>query len=214
MRPLRTALLTIAALLFVAVVVGLYRSGPALAKEPSSRQIERGRTVAQLGGCDHCHTPVKLDPALGLPVPDRARELSGHQAGAPDPATSLSGKDLAVIGPTFTSFNVPLGTVYASNLTPDPETGLGAWNETLFIRTMRTGRHLGAGRPVLPPMPWRSIGDASDADLKALFAYLKSQPPIRNAVPPPKVSTEALDKLGRSYDALVQRDAPGRVGDP
>jgi len=152
----------------------------------------------------------ELARALGLPVPDRARELSGHQAGALDPATSLGGKDLAVIGPTFTSFNVPLGTVYASNLTPDPETGLGAWNETLFIRTMRTGRHLGAGRPVLPPMPWRSIGDASDADLKALFAYLKSQPPIRNAVPPPKVSTEALDKLGRSYDALVQRDAPER----
>jgi hypothetical protein len=209
MRSLRTVLLTIAALSFVAVVVGLYQSGPAQAKDPSSRQVERGRTVAQLGGCDHCHTPVRLDPALGLPVPDRARELSGHPEGAPEPATSLHGKDLAVIGPTFTSFKVPLGTVFASNLTPDRETGLGAWNEALFVRTMRTGRHLGAGRPVLPPMPWRSIGDASDADLEALFAYLQSLPPIRNAVPPPKVSTEALDKLGRTYDALVQRDPPG-----
>ena len=43
---------------------------------------------------------------------------------------------------------------------------------------------------------------------KALFAYFKSLPPIRNAVPPPKVSTEALDKLGHSYDMLLRAGPP------
>ena len=203
----RIGLFAIAAAACVAGVVGLDRTRLALAKD-TTRSIERGRTLATIGGCNDCHTPVKLDPSLGLPIPERERLLSGHPEGAPEPSTSLAGADQAVIGPTFTSFRVPIGTVYSANLTPDPATGLGAWNETLFIRTMRSGRHLGGGRPVLPPMPWQSVGQQSDADLKALFAYLKSLPPIRNAVPPPKVTTEALDKLGRSYDMLLRAGPP------
>jgi hypothetical protein len=86
---------------------------------------------------------------------------------------------------TMTSFAGPWGVSYAMNLTPDPETGLGNWTEKMFIETMRTGRHLGKGRPILPPMPWVSLGAASDKDLKAVFAYLRSLPPVKNAVPQP-----------------------------
>jgi len=50
---------------------------------------------------------------------------------------------------------------------------------------MRTGKHMGEGRPILPPMPWEFIGDMSDDDLKAVFAYLKSLPPTKNMVPQP-----------------------------
>jgi hypothetical protein len=93
---------------------------------------------------------------------------------------------------------------------------LGEWNENLFIQTMRNGRHLGGGRPILPPMPWLSVRQQSDADLRAMFAYLQSLPPIHNAVPPPEVATDTFDRLTRSYDALVQTipKGPGDEASP
>ena len=54
---------------------------------------------------------------------------------------------------------------------------------------MRTGKHLGTGRALLPPMPWFDAAVLTDQDLKAVFAYLRSIPPVRNRVPdyvPPK----------------------------
>jgi hypothetical protein len=74
---------------------------------------------------------------------------------------------------------------FAANLTPDKVTGLGNWTADLFIKTMRTGKHLGVGRPVLPPMPCNDIAMLTDGDLKAMFAYLKSLKPLVNAVPQP-----------------------------
>jgi hypothetical protein len=79
----------------------------------------------------------------------------------------------------------PWGVSYAANLTPDDQTGIGLWTEDVFIKAMRTGKHMGEGRPILPPMPWEFVGDMSDDDLKALFAYLKSRPAMKNAVPQP-----------------------------
>ena len=54
---------------------------------------------------------------------------------------------------TNTAFAGPWGVSFTANLTPDKETGLGKWTEEMFIATMRTGRHQGKGRPMLPPMP-------------------------------------------------------------
>jgi hypothetical protein len=79
----------------------------------------------------------------------------------------------------------PWGTSFAANLTPDKASGLGGWTVDQFIKTMRTGKHLGVGRPILPPMPWFDVAVLRDADLKALFAYLRSVKPISNAVPAP-----------------------------
>jgi hypothetical protein len=64
-------------------------------------------------------------------------------------------------------------------------TGLGGWTVDQFIKTMRTGKHLGVGLPILPPMPWFDIAVLTDSDLKAMFAYLKSMKPVQNPVPPP-----------------------------
>ena len=79
----------------------------------------------------------------------------------------------------------PWGVSYTANLTPDPETGLGNWTEALFIKALRTGKHMGVGRPILPPMPWQGIGQVSDQDLKDIFAYLQSIKPVHNKVPDP-----------------------------
>jgi hypothetical protein len=73
---------------------------------------------------------------------------------------------------------------YAANLTPDA-TGLGSWKPETFIQAIRTGKHAGGGRPILPPMPWMDYALMTDEDLRAVFAYLKSLPPISNVVPAP-----------------------------
>lgn len=48
---------------------------------------------------------------------------------------------------------------------------------------MRTGRHVGAGRPIMAPMPWQALAGLPDKDLRAIFAYLKSRPAVKNKVP-------------------------------
>jgi hypothetical protein len=86
-----------------------------------------------------------------------------------------------------TTFVGPWGISYAANLTPDSATGIGAWTEGQFLQTLRTGKHLGMenGRPILPPMPWEGLAKLSDQDLKSIFAYLQTLPPINNRVPGP-----------------------------
>jgi mono/diheme cytochrome c family protein len=168
--------------------------------------VARGRLLVSIGGCNDCHTPMKFDPELGMPVPDMTRMLSGHPAGGPDPASTLSRHDMAAIGPTFTSFRLPFGVVYPANLTPDRDTGLGGWTEEMFVRAVRTGRHMGgSGRPILPPMPWMTLAQQSDDDLKAIFAYLQSVPAIRNDVPAPKVPDAAMDAIAAAYDKVLAR---------
>jgi hypothetical protein len=91
----------------------------------------------------------------------------------------------AVANGDLTAWVGPWGTSFAANLTPDAATGLGGWRPEQFIKTMRTGKHLGVGRPVLPPMPWFDIAVFTDSDLKAMFPYLKSVKPIQNPVSAP-----------------------------
>ena len=55
-------------------------------------------------------------------------------------------------------------------------------------KAMRTGRHMGQSRPILPPMPWPNVAQMTDADLEALFAYLRSIPAIKNRVPDPVIA--------------------------
>jgi hypothetical protein len=82
------------------------------------------------------------------------------------------------------------------NLTPDKETGIAEWSEQMFIQVARTGKHQGQpnGRDILPPMPWFNLKDLKDSDLKAMWAYLRSIPPVRNNVPLlPSVSQESAN---------------------
>jgi hypothetical protein len=80
---------------------------------------------------------------------------------------------------------------FAANLTPDQNTGLGIWTEDMFMRAIREGRHMGTSRPILPPMPWQAVRNLNDEDLRAVFAYLKTVPPITNHVPDPIALTMA-----------------------
>lgn len=160
---------------------------------------KRGQQLVSMGGCADCHTPKRFDPKLGMPVPDDTRFLSGHPEGAPDPESQPGQTDMAVIGPTFTSFKTGFGVVYSRNLTPDRETGLGAWTPEQFIQTMRTGHRQGTGRVLLPPMPWQNLASASDDDLRAIFAYLHTLPAVHNQVPDPKVPAPAIAAIEAAY---------------
>lgn len=176
-----------AALAVLAVVITVRVVAAAPAPSPGDpEQLARGRYLVTIGGCNDCHTPWKPTPGGGM-APDESRMLSGHPEGlAMPPPPPLEGPWGYVTATTMTAVSGPWGVSFARNLTPDKETGLGAWTEENFIATLRNGRHLGQGRPLLPPMPWFNYGKATDADLKAIFAYLRSIPPVKNRVPEPR----------------------------
>ncbi len=148
--------------------------------------VEHGRYLVMLGGCNECHTPKVFTPKG--PQPDASRLLSGHPASEKLPPTPEGvigpGKWGAVASAGLTAWVGPWGTSFAANLTPDA-TGIASWTPESFIKAMKTGKHLGEGRQILPPMPWPDIGRLSDGDLRAIFAYLKSLPAVANQVPGP-----------------------------
>jgi cytochrome c553 len=169
--------------LVVAVVVLASCGGAPVQQAPTT--VERGKFLVSLGGCNDCHTPLKM--GANGPEPDMTRMLSGHPSAMPmPPAPALPpGPWMVVAAATLTAWSGPWGVSFTANLTPDEETGIGAWDEKMFMEAMRTGKHLGGGRDILPPMPWQAIGHLGDDDLKAIFAYLKSIPPVKNQVPDP-----------------------------
>ena len=191
-------------------------AAPKAGGAPSGVAGARGGLLVQVGGCNHCHTPWAFDANLGMPVPDMKRMLSGHPADAPDPEGKVGKRDVALIGPTFTSFAMPFGIVYAPNLTPDKETGLGSWTEKMFLDAIRNGKHMGGnGRAILPPMPWMDLATLPEADLKAIYAFLKSIPAVRNAVPAHKVPepvynaiTENMEKLKKARAQAIHAAKP------
>ena len=151
--------------------------------------VKRGEYLVKAMGCWDCHTSQKLGP--GGPEPDMSMWLAGHPAGAkPSPPPAPSEAWMASVSPTFTAWAGPWGVSYTRNLTPDPETGLGSWTEQQFIDTLRTGRRQGRGRQLLPPMPIPAISNLSDDDMKAIFAYLRAIPPVKNLVPDPVLPPE------------------------
>ncbi|MBN9041285.1 MAG: aldehyde dehydrogenase [Rhizobiales bacterium 62-47] len=72
----------------------------------------------------------------------------------------------------------PFGTIFATNITPDVETGIGAWSYPAFERAMRQGIHRD-GRHLYPAFPYNHFAKTSEADLQALYAYLMAQPAVR-----------------------------------
>lgn len=151
---------------------------------PGADAVERGRYLVTAMGCNDCHTPWHL--GKNGPEPDMTRRLSGHPATfVMPPAPTPSAEWPVSVGATNTAWSGPWGTSFTANLTPDPETGLGKWTVDEFVAALRTGRHQGRGRQILPPMPYPFIGTLTDADLQAVFAYLQSIPAITNKVPEP-----------------------------
>ena len=132
--------------------------------ERTPERLARGRYLVQgLLGCETCHSP---------------KDWSKH--GAPNmPGMELAGQALPLAG-------LP-GTVVASNLTPDRDTGSATWTDDQIARAIREG--IGHDeRTIFPIMPYAAYRNISDEDLAAVVVYLRSLTPVRNPLPPTKVN--------------------------
>jgi hypothetical protein len=167
----------------LSTVVGCTSSGE------TAELVERGRYLVTLGGCNDCHTPFVL--GTNGPEPDMGRMLSGHPADlVMPPAPESVGPWIWSGAASNTAFAGPWGVSYSPNLTPDEHTGIGIWTEEIFTNTLRTGRHWGTSRPILPPMPWQNFGAMPDEDIRAMYLYLRTIPAISNIVPEAVIAGE------------------------
>jgi mono/diheme cytochrome c family protein len=140
------------ALLLAATVQMATSLVQAAAVEP---EVARGKYLVTQGLCTDCHTP-------------------GFFLGKPDASRYLGGSDVG--------FEVPgLGTFYGRNLTPDRETGIGAWTREEIVTAIQTGARPD-GRILAPIMPWRAFANLTRQDAMAIAAYLKSLPPVKHKV--------------------------------
>jgi mono/diheme cytochrome c family protein len=144
----------IEAAVLAAAAMGCWSAG-ALAGD---HQVERGRYLVAIIACGDCHT-------------------NGALAGRPDMMHFLGGSDIG--------FAIPgLGYFYGSNLTPDPETGLGKWTREQIVTAITRGERPD-GRILAPVMPWHAFGKMTPEDAEAMAAYLQSLPPVKHRVPGP-----------------------------
>ena len=118
-----------------------------------------------------------------------------------DPARVTKGAELAAVGDCGRCHTVeggaayaggyplatPFGTIYATNITPDPETGIGRWSEAAFRRAMREGVDR-EGRHLYPAFPYDHFAQASDEDLTAVYAFLMTRDPVRATAPPDQLA--------------------------
>lgn len=113
-----------------------------------------------------------------------------------DPALVRKGQVLALIGDCRTchtapagrvfagglAMPTPFGTIYSTNITPDHETGIGAWSEEAFKRAMRDGVDR-EGRHLYPAFPYDHFTATSDDDVKALYSYFMTREPLKARAP-------------------------------
>jgi len=122
---------------------------PASALPAYTPNIENGRTMFDIGGCASCHaTPAKEPDQV-----DRTR-LGGGLA-----------------------LPSPFGTFYVPNISPDPADGIGKWSEANFVTALAKGTSPG-NKHLFPAFPYTSYQRMGLSDVRDLFAYIKTLPPV------------------------------------
>jgi mono/diheme cytochrome c family protein len=154
-------------ILFTTIGVQMHAPAANVAQPAKTDVVRHGRYVAQVGACTDCHS-------LGEKGPKKE-----------DDALFMAGSDVPFS-------DARLGKVYARNLTPDVETGLGKYKAADIKAALRNGKRLD-GKPVAPPMSVVTphISGMTDEDLDALVAYLLSLKPAKHTVPEPELTEEA-----------------------
>lgn len=171
----RAPLIVVAAAVIVAAtVIGWIATGP------EAMDFAGGRTVALADYRGPSPTGVPADLASTDPVA-RGRYLAQ--------AADCQGCHTPSGGPPYSgslAFDLPFGTIYSVNLTPDPETGIGRWTDAQFLRALREGE--GPKAHLYPVMPYTSFTYMTDDDALAIRAYLRSLPPVHRQRPPVRFS--------------------------
>ena len=140
------------------VTAAMIAAAPCLSARSADTQVERGKYLVQIAGCSDCHTPGSL-----MGKPDTSRYLGGSDVGFAIPGHGV------FVGP---------------NLTPDKETGLGAWTDQQIVTAITRGVRPD-GRTLAPIMPVAAFAQLTADDAKAIVAFLRSIKPVHNAVPGP-----------------------------
>jgi len=154
--------------------------------------------------------------------PAIAPVAAGSTAGVYTAATIERGRQLAAAGDCVVchtapggapnaggrALETPFGTVFSTNLTPDAQTGIGAWSFSAFQRAMRDGVSRD-GRHLYPAFPYTAFTKTTDEDLTALYAYLMAQPAVAATVPPTRLAFPFnLRPLMALWNALFLTSGP------
>jgi nicotinate dehydrogenase subunit B len=107
----------------------------------------------------------------------------------------------------------PFGTIYSTNITPDPETGIGRWSYAAFERAMRHGIHQD-GRQLYPAFPYTAFAKLSEGDLQALYGYLMSQPAVKAKAPETRLAFPYSLRSAMAGWNLLFHDATPFKSDP
>lgn len=170
MRRILVSILAVLGAAFIGLAAFVITFRPAQRPAPdvhvqlTQERIERGRYLAtSVTGCDYCHS-----------------RHDWNRFGGPIEGAALAG------GETFGKAEGMPGDVTAPNLTPDRETGLGAWSDGEILRALREGvdRH---GKAIFPMMPYPDFAELSDEDATAIVAYLRSIAPVAHASRPSRI---------------------------
>lgn len=183
-RRLRLAAAAVATLA-AAAAVSLLATRPARLPDgslPAHRaDVANGERMYHAASCGYCH---------------RSAQDEGPAAGLP-------------VGDA--PFRTPVGAFYPGNLTPDRETGLGAWTEAQFVDAMRHGTSPD-GRHYFPAFPYGSFRRMRVEDVLDLFAYLRTLPPVRSPHRPPQIPLERVARLGVGLWKAAALAPPGPTG--
>lgn len=144
--------------------------------------VERGRYIVEvIGACGNCHTPQ------GPGGPDESRHLAGG-----------------------TPIEEPGMVAIPRNITPDMETGIGAWTDAQIIRAIREGVRPD-GRVLGPPMPFGLYRGISDRDVAAIVAYLRTVQPVQNEPPPSSYDFPLPEAWGPPVSTVPEPDRDDQV---
>lgn len=158
------------------LVLALFCCG-ATAVQAAEDPVERGRYIVEvIGACGNCHTPQ------GPEGPDMSLHLAG--------GNPLDERGMYAVPP---------------NITPDAETGIGAWTDEEIIRAIREGVRPD-GRVLGPPMPFGAYRHISDADAAAMVAYLRTVPAVSNATEPSRYSFPLPPAWGPPVGSVPEPD--------
>ncbi len=165
-----------------------------LSAKSKNDPVAWGKYLVSYMGCGDCHTPVRADGTM-------MEEYT------------LAGGQRWEMLPYYNS-------VYPANLTSDTETGIGSYSDDQLRQAITRGVRLKDGSRMLPfPMPWPNYAGLKDEDIDALIAYLRTVPPVRNAVPA-RDEPNIVSYLWYKFQALILKKPfpayiyPGNAGEP
>jgi len=154
----RSAMKVSASIALAATAAAIVAAATLLPRAHAESQIDRGKYLVTLAGCNDCHTP-------------------GYFFGKPDMARYLGGSEVA--------FEIPgVGAFPGRNITPDKETGIGNWTAEQIVTALQQGKRPD-GRTLAPIMPYHAFSYLTKEDAFAIAAFLQSIPPVKNEIAGP-----------------------------